>query len=390
MPVAAAVHRIEVAPKPGTPDPIGAAVARDARALGLAPASVSATHVYLVQGPLTAGQVERLRDELLVDPVTERATIGSSPAAAGAAIVEVHPLPGVMDPVALSVSDAVRELLGVEAQVATGWRYDIAGLDARAAEHLARRLLANPVIQRVETRPYHPERFPEGKPHDHDVRHIPLINLSDEQLSRLSREAHLFLSLDEMKAVQAHYRSLGREPRDIELETLAQTWSEHCVHKTLKSTVRYTPAAAGRDPIRWEGRPGHERHADGTVTIHNLLKSTVAAATFELIAEGVDWTLSVFKDNSGVVALDDRHGVCIKVETHNHPSAIEPYGGAATGVGGCIRDVIGTGLGAQPIANTDVFCVAFPARWAQGPGGAGRPLPPGTLHPRRILQQVVA
>ena len=90
--------------------------------------------------------------------------------------------------------------------------------------------------------------------------------------------------------------------------------------------------------------------ADGSVTINNLLKSTVAAATFELIDEGVDWTLSVFKDNSGVVALDDDFGVCIKVETHNHPSALEPYGGAATGAGGCIRDVMGTGLGAKPSA----------------------------------------
>src|SRR5205085_5419759 len=106
-------------------------------------------------------------------------------------------------------------------------------------------------------------------------------------------------------------------------------------------------------------------NADGSVTIQNLLKSTVAAATFELIEEGVDWTLSVFKDNSGVVALDDNFGVCIKVETHNHPSALEPYGGAATGAGGCIRDVMGTGLGAKPIANTDVFCVAFPDSFAQ-------------------------
>src|SRR5262249_14394590 len=155
-----------------------------------------------------------------------------------------------------------------------------------------------------------------------------------------------------------HYKSLGREPRDIELETLAQTWSEHCVHKTLKSSVEYT-ASGGNDTIDWSGRPGVTVNG-GVVRINNLLKSTVAAATHERIAGGVDWALSVFKDNSGVVALDETYGVCIKVETHNRPSAIEPYGGAATGVGGCIRDVIGTGLGAKPIANTDVFCVAEP------------------------------
>jgi phosphoribosylformylglycinamidine (FGAM) synthase-like enzyme len=109
------------------------------------------------------------------------------------------------------------------------------------------------------------------------------------------------------------------------------------------------------------------------VTIHNLLKSTVAAATHELIADGVDWTLSVFVDNAGIIRFDDEHAVCVKVETHNHPSAIEPYGGAATGIGGCIRDIIGTGLAAKPIANTDVFCVATPDL---------DDVPAGCLHPR--------
>ena len=107
----------------------------------------------------------------------------------------------------------------------------------------------------------------------------------------------------------------------------------------------------------------------------------MAAPTNRLISEGAEWLLSVFVDNSGVVAFDDEHAVCFKVETHNHPSAIEPYGGAATGIGGCIRDVIGTGLGAKPIAATDVFCVADPDL---------TDVPSGCLPPRRILQQVVA
>src|SRR6185295_14358009 len=125
------------------------------------------------------------------------------------------------------------------------------------------------------------------------------------------------------------------------------------------------------DPINWAGRPGHDINPDGSITIHNLLKSTVAAATHELIADGLDWTLSVFVDNAGVIAFDDDYAVCVKVETHNHPSAIEPYGGAATGIGGCIRDIIGTGLGARPIASTDVFCVAMPEGWGEGQRGKG-------------------
>ena len=153
-----------------------------------------------------------------------------------------------------------------------------------------------------------------------------------------------------MRTIRDHYESLGREPTDIELETLAQTWSEHCVHKTLKSTIRYRrdDSAAGLpvpglDTPEGLERPGHTFHEDGSVTIDNLLKRTVAAATFELIDDGLDWTLSVFKDNAGIIAFDESTAVCVKVETHNHPSAIEPYGGANTGLGGVIRDILGCG-----------------------------------------------
>ncbi|MGE3107177.1 MAG: AIR synthase-related protein [Phycisphaerales bacterium] len=393
------VHRIEVFPKPGISDPIAESLQRDARSLGIRVGSARTAHVYLFQGALTPVDLASLCSRVLVDPVTETAHIGSSATPDHAQTIEVHPLPGVMDPVAQSVGSAALQIVGKPVQVSTGWRYDLGGITSEQADLLASRLLANPVIQRVHRAPYHPGAFPVGRSHDHAVRQIPVINLSDDELTRLSREAHLFLSLDEMRAIRDQYRALGREPRDIELETLAQTWSEHCVHKTLKSTITYRrdPAEAD-DPISWSGRPGHAVNADGSITINNLLKSTVAAATHELIKDGVDWTLSIFVDNSGVIAFDDDTAVCIKVETHNHPSAIEPYGGAATGIGGCIRDVIGTGLGARPIASTDVFCVAMPGDWSEAAGrgeGEGeragtQPLPPGCLHPRRILTQVVA
>ena len=404
---AVCVHRFEVSPRVGAADPIGESVRRDALAMGIAASGVRASHVYLVCAALSEEQRRAVADGLLADPITERVEHGAAACAPGVQIVEVHPLPGVMDPVAQSVELAVRDLAGVEARVSTGWRYDLSGVAAEQADVLGRRLLANPVIQRIARSPWRPAEFAAAGAHEGRVRSIELVGLSDERLVRLSREAHLFLSLEEMRAIQTEYRRLGREPRDIELETLAQTWSEHCVHKTLKSRVVYRgsgqvaewQSGKGRadgptlplrhsatvplpvDPIDWRGRPGHTVLADGSVEIDNLLKSTVAAATRELIAEGVDWTLSVFVDNSGVVAFDDAWGVCIKVETHNHPSAIEPYGGAATGIGGCIRDVIGTGLGARPIANTDVFCVAHPDAAF---------VPEGSLHPRRVLSQVVA
>jgi phosphoribosylformylglycinamidine synthase len=181
----------------------------------------------------------------------------------------------------------------------------------------------------------------------------------------------LFLSLAEMKAVQAYFREKGREPTDVELETIAQTWSEHCVHKTLKSAVEVEVRDDAGKTV------GRRRYG-------NLIKETIFDSTMALIGKGMkDFCLSVFADNAGVIAFDEADAVCFKVETHNHPSAIEPYGGAATGVGGVIRDILGTGLAAKPVANTDVFCVAFPDKPIES-------LPRGVIHPKRILQQVVA
>ncbi len=403
-----AVHRVEVRPKPGHRDTRGEAAIRSAAAAGVAvPTRVGHASVFLLEGDLSAAQLRRIADELLADPVTQAAFVqpagsitapeasaaaaasGRSPAAWDA-VIEVHPLPGVTDPAAESVELAVRALFGIDVLVRTGERFDLAGVTPAAASELGARVLANPVIHGIHDRPWHPERFPVGTPREFRVVEVPLRELGDAELERLSRDAHLFLSLEEMRAIQAEYRRLGREPREIELETLAQTWSEHCVHKTLKSTVRYREdnLAAGQRSLAGAtlaGRAGHEPGDDGSVTVHNLLKRTVAAATHELIdaarPDRIDWCLSVFVDNSGVIAFDDEHAVCFKCETHNRPSAIEPYGGAATGIGGCIRDIMGTGLGAKPVAATDIFCVA-PLDTPD--------VPSGCLPPRRILTQVVA
>ncbi|MHC4416793.1 MAG: phosphoribosylformylglycinamidine synthase subunit PurS, partial [Planctomycetota bacterium] len=375
------VHRVEVRPRPGELDPRGAAACRDAEALGLprTPSRIETAAVYLIEGHLSAQQIEHLADTLLADPVMEIATIGAAPAAADA-LIEVHPLPGVMDPDAEAVESAIRAMLGVDVRVRTARRYDMHGVDGATARRVAEGSLANPVIHAIREEPYLPDSFPAGSRHRLTVVQIAIDGMDDRALASLSRDAHLFLSLPEMKAIQAEFRRLGRDPREIELETIAQTWSEHCVHKTLKSQITYR----GKDAPAWASRPGHELSADGSVAICNLLKSTIVAATETLMADEIDWCLSVFVDNAGVVAFDDEHAVCFKVETHNHPSALEPYGGAATGIGGCIRDVIGTGLAARPIASTDVFCVAHPDRWPH------EDLPAGCLHPKRILTQVVA
>ncbi len=406
------VYRVEVRPKSGQSDPRADAVIRQATALGLSAIPTAAQHssVYLLAGDISEVDVGRIAHELLADPVTQRAEVQHRGIAMHRldAMVEIHPLPGVTDPAAESVESAVQAMFGTSVRVRTGDRYDLAGINQLGAMTIGERVLANPVIHGVHAEPWHPAHFPAGHGYTMRIVEIPLRDLSDAALEKLSREAHLFLSLQEMQAIQAEYRRLGREPREIELETLAQTWSEHCVHKTLKSTVHYREVNLGAGQYSLQSgkrllntlpsaahtgtphasatlRPGHTPANDGSVTIKNLLKSTVAAGTFELIDEHnpdrIDWCLSVFVDNSGVIAFDDHHAVCFKCETHNRPSAIEPYGGAATGIGGCIRDIMGTGLGAKPIAATDVFCVA-PLD--------GTDVPAGCLPPRRILTQVVA
>ena len=185
---------------------------------------------------------------------------------------------------------------------------------------------------------------------------IDIAGMDDKALMELSK-GRFWLNIQEMRIIQDYFKKLGRQPTDVELETLAQTWSEHCIHKTFKAKITL-----------------------GKKAIDNLMKSTVMKVTQEL---NKPWCLSVFKDNAGVIDFDGRYAVCFKVETHNHPSAVEPYGGAATGIGGVIRDPLGTGLGAFPILNTDVFCFG-------PPDYPYDKLPKGVLHPRRIFKGVRA
>jgi phosphoribosylformylglycinamidine synthase len=194
------------------------------------------------------------------------------------------------------------------------------------------------------------------------VKQVRIIDVDDTELLEISRLGLLSLNLPEMKAIQAYFVRQGRNPTDVELETIAQTWSEHCKHKTFSAVIEY------------------EEKGRGSRVYDNLLKSTIKKATDELDRP---WCWSVFKDNAGVIAFDDDWGIAFKVETHNHPSALEPYGGAGTGIGGVIRDILGVGLGAKPVLNTDVFAFApkdLPAR----------KIPRGVLPPRRIIQGVVS
>ncbi|MBS1969646.1 MAG: phosphoribosylformylglycinamidine synthase [Bdellovibrionales bacterium] len=192
---------------------------------------------------------------------------------------------------------------------------------------------------------------------------VPLIGMNDEALMELSRQNLLSLTLPEMKTIQAYFASEKRDPTDVEVEVLAQTWSEHCKHKIFAADVEYTEEGGKTPQI--------------PAKISSLFKTTIAGTTKELPKP---WLLSVFKDNAGIVAFDDENAVCIKVETHNSPSALDPFGGAITGIVGVNRDILGCGFGAKPIFNTDVFCV--------GPLEMKENLPTGIIPPAQLLEGI--
>ncbi|HSQ57862.1 MAG TPA: AIR synthase-related protein, partial [Gemmata sp.] len=323
---------------------------------------------YLLESNLGDADIQRLLDEVLVDPLVEKG-IAAPVASKTGQFYTVLLNPGVMDSVAQTVMDAAK-LLDVPVTAVRTFRryYGSPDISQEDRDVLFRKVLANDAIEQVVVGPVKPHHIGLGSRYEFKLVTVPMKNLNDNALEKLSKDGLLALSLEEMKAVQSHFREVGREPTDVELETIAQTWSEHCSHKTLKGTITL-----------------HDRKTGETRTYKNLLKETVFAAT-QTIRQRLgaeDWCVSVFADNAGVVKFDDDNHLCFKVETHNHPSAIEPYGGANTGLGGVIRDLLGTGLAAKPLCNTDVFCFA-------PPDFPPDQIPEGVLHPRRVMNGVVA
>ncbi len=344
-------------------------------------AQVYISNLYFLRGEILPAEIERLAAELLVDPVVEgyRWQPVDAPALSRQTdlAIEVGYHPGVTDPVARHLLRRA-QLLGIGSiqAVTTGMRYVFEGqLSANSLHTIAREILCNDVIQFYTLGAMQPAFVPHAEPSD-AVELVPLRQVeSDDELARLSVERVLFLSIEEMQAIRNEFRRLGRDPTDVELETLAQTWSEHCQHKTFKAKIEYT--CHGGMP-RCQPAPTSILQPPMTETIDGLLRTYIKAATDQLARP---WVISAFVDNAGIIDFDGAHEVSFKVETHNHPSALEPFGGANTGVGGVIRDVIG--VSARPIANTDVLCF--------GPLDLPKAeLPGGSLHPRRIARGVIA
>jgi len=325
-----------------------------------------AVRLFFVAGTFTTDDLNQIAERYLADAVTDEYTITTADKPSTSPTeythnIEVAPLAGVTNSVADNLASRIRDAeIGNLDWVTTGTRYLLAGdLTDDVLSQLAMRVFVNETVQHYSIDSPIVVKPVETAVGSDIVERVPVTTASDSDLLNISQERRLSLDANEMKAIQDYFIEEQRDPTDLELEMIAQTWSEHCVHKTFRADIDFTDAD------------------NRTTKINGLLKTYIRGATDKL---NKPWLRSVFVDNAGIIKFDDEYDIAFKVETHNHPSAIEPFGGANTGVGGVVRDVLG--VSAKPIANTDVLCF--------GPQDLPMSeLPEGSLHPRRIASGVI-
>ncbi|MEK9176193.1 MAG: AIR synthase-related protein, partial [Patescibacteria group bacterium] len=313
---------------------------------------VRSSRLYRLEG-IDKKSAKFLAEKLLSESINQKYFIDSYPFNNSSKSVEIAYKPGVMNPEAASIIKSAKDLgIKLVAAYSSSEFYFFGKIDkVKAAEVVWDLKLFNPLIEYIVEKP--PKTLLiEGRVGPTSI--IPMMQMSDDDLMGLSKDK-LFLNLTELKVIQNYFKKIKRDPTDCELETLAQTWSEHCAHKTFKANLIVD--GKKKDPLIDRIKKEAWKHDKNIV--------------------------SAFVDNSGVMKFYDGFSICGKVETHNSPSAIEPYGGAMTGSGGVFRDVLGTGQGAKAIASTDIFCFANPDLPA-------RELPAGCLPPDYLLKRVVA
>lgn len=355
---------------------------------GIEVASVRVILGYLVKSDISEKDATSLIYDLFADPVIEVGSMDSRmlgdfsipPEAA----IQVGFKPGVTDNSGQAGLDGLITLFPEQStsSVSTQITYAFWGVSEQTSPNELAAKLYNPMIERASVAGrddcingnWPTLEFPESPKAIFQEPATIDLEVSDEDLIKISENGLLALNLQEMKAIQSHYRDPvvrsdrdekglpSDRPTDAELECLAQTWSEHCSHKIFAARISHTDKVTGE-----------------VSDIDSLFRTHIMQPTLD-IQEDVDWLLSIFHDNSGVISWNDDWSVCIKAETHNSPSALDPFGGAITGIVGVNRDIIGTGLGARPIANTDVFCFGSPDFSGE--------LPKGLFHPSRVFRGV--
>ena len=348
---------------------------------------------FLIKSDIDGDAISARVDDLFADPIiedgatntlllTNKEQFPSTPST----VVTVGFKAGVTDNPGTAALDGFRTIFpnaGI-ASISTYITYAFYGLSEEVDAHWLAKTLHNNLIERALTADqaacaaaeWPAIEYTEKPAQDFEAPLHVDMEIPDEALIHLSETGLLALNLEEMQTIQGHYRDadvraartaagiVADAPTDVELECLAQTWSEHCKHKIFASKIHHIDTVTGEEAV-----------------IDSIFKTHIMKPTHDMQKE-VDWLLSVFHDNSGVIAWDDEWSICMKAETHNSPSALDPYGGAMTGIVGVNRDILGTGLGARPIANTDVFCFG-PPDWEGN-------LPDNLFHPSRVLRGVHA
>ena len=394
-----AVTRIEVTPKQGEGmrDVRGDVVRRQLMAdHNIKVEEVRSINGFLIKSNISKPEIAERVNDLFSDPIIEDVLTDtlflSSPEhfpTTPDAAITIGFKPGVTDNPGSAAFDGFKTIFPhhdhqIDASISTYHTYAFFGLPVGVTTEWLASTLHNNLIQRAVTADetgclnaqWPAIDYPEKPPQTLTPPQRMDLEISDEELLSLSETGLLALNLEEMQTIQSHYRDeaihqsraavgiVTDAPTDVELECLAQTWSEHCKHKIFASKIHHIDPETGEDSF-----------------IDSIFKTHIMKPTHDMQKE-VDWLLSVFHDNSGVIAWTDDLSVCMKAETHNSPSALDPYGGAMTGIVGVNRDILGTGLGARPIANTDVFCF--------GPPNWEGELPDNLFHPSRVFRGVHA
>lgn len=378
-------YRIEISPLAKWRDSRGESVRNQITGfLKLPVDTVRTRDVYTISANITAEDADKIAAEL-TNPVLQSGIVGETRNLNCDWLIAVGFKPGVTDNVGRSAREAVSDILNrkleEDEKIFSSIEYIINApeLTKEQVEHIAKDLLANELIETIAVyskealaKDSIPLNLPFVKFSDKAVANKVDLNVSDEELIEISKKGTLSLDLNEMKTIQKYFRTaggreavgLGEEPTDVEIEVLAQTWSEHCCHKVFAATVEYEDDKGSKE------------------TIKSCFKSYIMKSTKEIEKE-VDWLVSVFWDNAGVIHFNDKVDLVYKVETHNSPSALDPFGGAMTGIVGVNRDPMGTGMGANLLTNVWGYCLGSPFTDEDD-------VPEGLLHPRHLRDGVHA
>ncbi len=373
------MHRIEISVSEKWKDPLAESVKSGARNyFGMDCGEIRVRRVYTIDARISAGQARRVAKEI-ANPVTEVWRVDANDCPDAKSAIRIGLRPGVTDNVGKTAKEAVSDIvgrkLGEDENVFSSLEYLFLSADLSRSQlaKIAEGLLANQLIETISifsAAELEKDGIPPNLPNVNfsgcgGVKEYDL-EVSDGELMEISRKGLLALSLDEMKTIRDYFRrakgrekfGLSKKATDVELEVLAQTWSEHCKHKIFDAEIDYTDDKGKK------------------TRIVSCFKSFIRKST-EDISKRRKWLVSVFHDNAGVISFNDDFDLVYKVETHNSPSALDPYGGAITGIVGVNRDPMGTGQGAKLLSNVWGYCLASPFT-------AAKEVPDGLLHPRRL------